>query len=347
MVNKLKKYLEPLLILTLSVLVFFMVYNLYLLQGTARVVNYTGLVRGATQRAVKLEIADMPNDLLLTKLDNIVDELQNSGTQYNLVQLDDARYMYDLKTLAAYWENLKQEIYTARQQGYTATKLLPMSEEYFQLADQLVSDAEVYSQQIAYRLKILEFFMIANVVALLIILVLYHLQSRRLRSKYENLSSTAYVDVQTGLANKSCCEKKLRKKHFLTPDVGFMMFDMNNLKQVNDKLGHAAGDSMILNFARLLRLSVPEHDFVGRFGGDEFIVILSKSKPQQMDEIIASLNEKIAQFNKDSSEITISYAVGKAHSSWYDEEVTMKILFEKADHNMYENKLKMKERRKQ
>ena len=149
MINNLKKYIEPLLIMTMSALVFSMVYNLYLLQGTARVVNYTGLVRGATQRAVKLEIADMPNDLLLTKLDNIVDELQNSGTQYNLVQLDDVRYMYDLKNLAAYWDNLKQEIYAARQQGYASTRLLPMSEEYFQLADQLVSDAEIYSQQIA------------------------------------------------------------------------------------------------------------------------------------------------------------------------------------------------------
>ena len=52
------------------------------------------------------------------------------------------------------------------------------------------------------------------------------------------------------------------------------MFDLNNLKEVNDTLGHAAGDSMIANFAHILRKVVPEKDFVGRYGGDEFIAIL-------------------------------------------------------------------------
>ncbi len=46
LVSKLRNYLEPLLILTLSILIFATIYNIYLLQGTARVVNYTGLVRG-------------------------------------------------------------------------------------------------------------------------------------------------------------------------------------------------------------------------------------------------------------------------------------------------------------
>ena len=67
------------------------------------------------------------------------------------------------------------------------------------------------------------------------------------------------------------------------------MFDMNNLKQINDSLGHAAGDSAIQNFARMLRLSVPEHYFVGRFGGDEFLVILHHADASLLDTIIASL----------------------------------------------------------
>lgn len=53
-VEKLKKYLEPVLIVTLSALVFFTIYTLSLLQGTARVVNYAGIVRGATQLSVNV-----------------------------------------------------------------------------------------------------------------------------------------------------------------------------------------------------------------------------------------------------------------------------------------------------
>lgn len=237
LIKKLRNYLEPLLILTLSILIFSTIYNIYLLQGTARVVNYTGLVRGATQRVVKLEIVGSPNDRLIENLDDILAGLQNGGGKYELVQLDDVKYRNDLTELANYWQELKQEIAKSREGHYTNTQLLPMSENYFILADQVVSDAEVYSQKIADRLQLLEFCMIVNVVILLIILAIYHLQSRSMQRKYKKLSATAYVDVQTGLANKSSCEKKLRDQQWLDKHVGFLMFDMNNLKQVNDSLG--------------------------------------------------------------------------------------------------------------
>ena len=342
-IHRLKHYIEPLLILTLSALIFGTIYNIYLLQGTARVVNYTGLVRGATQRAVKLEIAGMPNDRLIEKLDGILDGLQQGGGQYNLVQLENAKYQDDLADLAAYWQELKQEIAQSREGNYSHTELLPMSETYFLLADQLVSDAEVYSQMIADRLKLLEYCMVANVVLLLAILIAYHVRSRQMQQRYTRLSATAYIDIQTGLANKSSCEKKLQMKRVLDKNVGFLMFDMNNLKKVNDSLGHGAGDSMILNFARMLRLSVPEDQFVGRFGGDEFMVILNHAEVSDLDKVLDNLNEKITAFNHESSDIKISYAVGKAHSSCYNEDVTMKVLFEKADYNMYQNKMKVKQ----
>lgn len=344
-VEKLKKYLEPVLIVTLSALVFFTIYTLSLLQGTARVVNYAGIVRGATQRGVKLEIAAMPNDSLIKELDGILDELQHGGSQYHLIKLEDKQYQEDLQTLSVYWLTLKEEIQISRQTGYRNTNLLDMSETYFHLADRVVSDAEIYSQHLANRLEWLEIGMVINISALLMVLLVYHFQSIRLRKKYTTLSTTAYVDIQTGLDNKSSCEKKLRNAQFLDKQVGILMFDMNNLKQINDSLGHASGDSVIQNFARMLRLSVPEHQFVGRFGGDEFLVILHHADASLLDTIIASLHEKVNQFNQKSSDTKISYAVGKAHTSWYAEKVTMKVLFEKADHNMYQHKMAMKESR--
>ena len=181
---------------------------------------------------VKLEIVGSPNDRLIENLDDILAGLQNGGGKYELVQLDDVKYRNDLTELANYWQELKQEIAKSREGHYTNTKLLPMSENYFILADQVVSDAEVYSQKIADRLQLLEFCMIVNVVILLIILAIYHLQSRSMQRKYKKLSATAYVDVQTGLANKSSCEKKLQDQQWLDKHVGFLMFDMNNLKQV-------------------------------------------------------------------------------------------------------------------
>lgn len=85
-------------------------------------------------------------------------------------------------------------------------------------------------------------------------------QIQHIKAVRENyiLSKKAYLDVHTGLPNKSRCEDLLNSSGFITEPLCFVMFDLNNLKEVNDTLGHAAGDSMIANFAHILRKVVPE-----------------------------------------------------------------------------------------
>ena len=68
--------IESCLIVILIVLVAIMMVLIGKLQGTARVINYTGLVRGATQREVKLEITGNPNDELINYLDGILEDLK-------------------------------------------------------------------------------------------------------------------------------------------------------------------------------------------------------------------------------------------------------------------------------
>jgi diguanylate cyclase (GGDEF)-like protein len=61
-----------------------------------------------------------------------------------------------------------------------------------------------------------------------------------------------------------------------------IMFDLNNLKRANDTYGHAVGDQLITNFARLLRNAIPAKDFVGRYGGDEFIAIITQTTKKSL-----------------------------------------------------------------
>ena len=56
----------------------------------------------------------------------------------------------------------------------------------------------------------------------------------------------------------------------------WLFFDLNDLKEVNDTLGHIAGDTLIMNFAHIIRTSITsKRYFVGRYGGDEFIALLN------------------------------------------------------------------------
>ena len=146
------------LIVILIILVVGMIVQTEKLQGTARVVNYTGLVRGATQREVKLEITGNPNDELIQYLNDIISGLQYEDGHYDLIRLNDKDYITKLNILASYWSSLKEEIEKVRLYGYKNTNIVEMSETYFGLADEVVSAAEVYSERIAKRIRWLEIF---------------------------------------------------------------------------------------------------------------------------------------------------------------------------------------------
>lgn len=129
--------IESCLIVILIVLVAIMMVLIGKLQGTARVINYTGLVRGATQREVKLEITGNPNDELINYLDGILEDLKYKDGDYNLIKLDNNDYEKKLDTQIAFWILLKDEIYKVREYGYENTDIVNLSEEYFSLLTRL------------------------------------------------------------------------------------------------------------------------------------------------------------------------------------------------------------------
>ena len=144
-----KKWLGILLPIFLTVL--FCLINMVALvsmihmQGNARVVNYTGIVRGATQRLVKQEMKGYPNDELMQYLDGLVPELCTSKGDNNLNVIPDDDYQELAKEMCGAWKSIRSEIFQVRQGG-DSQKLFELSESYFALADQAVSAAERYSE---------------------------------------------------------------------------------------------------------------------------------------------------------------------------------------------------------
>ena len=86
------------MVLVLIGLVVAIIVQVNRLQGTARVINYAGLVRGATQREIKLEITGIANDDLIEYLDDILSGLKYEKGSYDLVRLDDDEYQKKLDT---------------------------------------------------------------------------------------------------------------------------------------------------------------------------------------------------------------------------------------------------------
>ena len=154
--RKIERFFQGLLVIIHIVLTILVMSDVRKIQGNARVINYAGIVRGATQREIKLEISGNNNDSLIEYLDDIFDGLMNSGGKYQLTKLENTQYQDKLLELNTSWSSLKKEIQKARENGYENTHIIDMSEEYFYLADETVTAVENYSHYCELRLNKLE-----------------------------------------------------------------------------------------------------------------------------------------------------------------------------------------------
>ena len=329
--------IQSFLILILVVLIIFMMIQISRLQGTARVINYAGLVRGATQREIKLEITGNQNDELIKYLDDILLGLRYQDGHYDLVKLNDEEYQEKLQIQSDYWDKLKAEIEVVRNKGYENTDIVNMSEIYFTMADETVSASESYSEKIAVKIRTIELLSALDMLSLVILVIMQTLKAMQMAMQNRLLEQQAFIDAYTGLPNKNACNELLNKKEIITDSTACIMFDLNNLKIVNDTRGHSAGDQLILNFAKLLRSVIPEKDFVGRYGGDEFIAVIYHTSEAEIREILESLYREKDRLNSYENQLPIDYACGWALSS-DDMACTMQMLLDEADAYMYKNK---------
>lgn len=106
------------------------------------------------------------------------------------------------------------------------------------------------------------------------------------RELLSRLLVNAFRDI-TGIHNKTSLENKITELGELpsTFGIGVMMFDLNNLKHVNDTYGHEKGDEFIQTFAYCLTRILDSNSFLARYGGDEFIIIQTDTDSEHLKQM--------------------------------------------------------------
>lgn len=316
------------------------------MQGTARVVNYAGLVRGKTQQIIKLENAQRPQDEMIREVDAYIDGLRHGSDELNLVRLDDKAFQDKMEVQEQFFEQLKEEIYKAREEGYENTQIINKSETFFTICDETTGLAESYSQKLASSLNRLEKIVVVDIIGIVCLLGYELFKALRYTAQNRVLRQKVYLDEATGLPNKNKCEEILASEEPLTgsESTAVMVFDLNNLRIINDRQEHERGDQYIRSFAEQLRAALPEKYFVGRDGGDEFIAVLKQVDHEQVKDCLQMIREQTERYSKNHPDMLLSYAVGYALSTDFPGS-NMKDLFRYADKNMYvdKNRAKMKE----
>lgn len=157
-----------------------------------------------------------------------------------------------------------------------------------------------------------------------------------LRSTQES-TRKAYTDSRTGLENRARWNELMNGETAFPEPYSILVIDLNGLKQVNDTLGHDAGDRMIYELAGLLRNTLPRSSVICRWGGDEFAVLLTGINREELDHQIGALLAAGESYNADHPELPIHFALGAALSAEHPG-ISRDELFRLADEDMYRNK---------
>ncbi len=169
-------------------------------------------------------------------------------------------------------------------------------------------------------------------------------EQKRMEEKLREMSIT---DDLTGLLNRRgfmlLADKQLKMAEREEGDLFLLFADMDNLKVINDKLGHKTGDRSLRETAELMKKTFRESDIIGRVGGDEYAVLLTGTAAMSDEiSILRRLEEHLKSANmKKGREYNMSLSTGIVR---YDPDKILSIdeLMSKADTLMYANKKKKK-----
>jgi diguanylate cyclase (GGDEF)-like protein/PAS domain S-box-containing protein len=158
----------------------------------------------------------------------------------------------------------------------------------------------------------------------------------------KRLNHMARHDPLTGVLNRYALAEILeqeasRAQRYRHP-IGVLMIDVNRFKEVNDRFGHATGDEVLKSVAEVLCSSVRDTDYVVRYGGDEFLLLLLETNgktPTIRDRIVSSL----ASLNPVNLLVDFSITLSIGIAYWNpDSNVSMESVLSQADQAMYAEK---------
>ena len=146
------------------------------------------------------------------------------------------------------------------------------------------------------------------IVFLFILFFIYKLiNDRKHKEELEFLSNT---DALTGLKNRRKIDNILNT--LINKKFSIIIMDIDNFKDINDYFGHLIGDEILINIAELLKYNVNKTHIIGRWGGDEFLIICEDSDLEETNLSAQKIRKMIEDYNFKVKDMTASFGVSQA-----------------------------------
>jgi diguanylate cyclase (GGDEF)-like protein len=169
----------------------------------------------------------------------------------------------------------------------------------------------------------------------------YKKETEELKSQINQCQQEMITDKLTGLHRKDFFETAVRsligRFNRMKEPFSLIMFDIDDFKKVNDTYGHVTGDAVLKKCGEIVRKRIRATDFGIRFGGEEFLILLSNAKMNMASSVAYSILEMIREthfkHNQIYFKVTASFGVTE-----YLEKENIKTTLERADNNLYKAK---------
>lgn len=166
-------------------------------------------------------------------------------------------------------------------------------------------------------------------------------ETETLKEEVRKKQEEATRDALTGVANRLAYNERIaseiaRNKRYQTP-LTILVWDIDKFKSINDTYGHAAGDKVLKAIAKVLSSSIRETDFIARFGGEEFVVLMPETSIDAAESVANKLRQTIesCEFHFKDQRVVITASCGIAEIKHNESEEQ---LFERADSALYQAK---------
>ncbi|MGE5284301.1 MAG: diguanylate cyclase [Actinomycetota bacterium] len=159
-----------------------------------------------------------------------------------------------------------------------------------------------------------------------------------------------WVDQLTGVSNRihflQQFETEVRRTENYRQALGLLMFDIDDFKRINDTYGHFAGDVVIRSVAEIVRKNTRRYDLVGRYGGDEFLVLITSTTGEQAASFTEHLRQVVSTTDIaiPGAEVPVRITISGGLAVFPTDGQSTTELFQAADAALYESKHRGKNR---
>ncbi len=203
-----------------------------------------------------------------------------------------------------------------------------------QLNNQRLSIIENERKSEIEKRKILNLALIITVVALILLsLGIYRLYYEiKLRKESESkLKEIINEDYLTKAYTRGYAYKNLKYMIEAKASIYLAMVDLDNFKKTNDNFGHNVGDRVLVNFVEICNYFITDEDFIARFGGEEFLIILKDKTKEEAIEIIENIRKSLENKEWNVDRLKVTASIGLVYNKYEDVDVLIK----KADELLY------------